>query len=104
MGRRRHGCAPHRPHHPFLNVNTEVGSLAGWGRSKPGRFRDAGDPLAGDGGVHMVTLLERCRSRRPSTGSGTSRAAGLNVGSVFVNMLRAEVLAEGAVESDDRSR
>ncbi len=85
----------------FLNVNTEVGSL-----TRVGPIKNQADSVmrvirSPETVVHMVTLLEEMPVQETLDGIRDLRAAGLNVGSVFVNMLRAEVLAEGAVESDD---
>jgi anion-transporting ArsA/GET3 family ATPase len=85
----------------FLNVNTEVGSLA-----RVGPIKNQADSVmrvirSAETAVHMVTLLEEMPVQETIDGLTELRAAGLPVGSVFVNMQTTEELADGALASDD---
>ncbi len=92
----------------FLNVNTEVAGLAKMGpiRSQADRvMRLIGSPQTA---VHIVTLLEEMPVQETVDGVAELEAAGLQVGSVIVNMVRDPLLpaadiaavARGEVDSD----
>lgn len=85
----------------FLNVNTEVGSLA-----RVGPIKNQADSVmrvmrSPETAVHMVTLLEEMPVQETIEGAQELALAGLPVGSVFVNMLESEELPDSALESDD---
>ncbi len=83
----------------FLNVNSEVAGLA-----KVGPIRNHADgvmevlasPLTA---VHLVTLLEPMPVQETQDGAAELAAAGLPVGGVFVNMVRAALLPARALAS-----
>lgn len=83
----------------FLNVNSEVAGLA-----KVGPIRNHADgvmevlasPLTA---VHLVTLLEPMPVQETQDGAAELSAAGLPVGGVFVNMVRAPLLPARALAS-----
>lgn len=76
----------------FLNVNSEVSGLA-----KMGPIRNHADLVMGiiaspRTAVHLVTLLEEMPVQETIDSIDELRAAGLPVGSIFVNMTRPPVL------------
>ncbi len=81
----------------FLNVNSEVAGLA-----KVGPIRNHADgvmevlasPLTA---VHLVTLLEPMPVQETQDAVAELRAAGLPVGGVFINMVRAPLLPARAL-------
>ncbi|GAA4919304.1 ArsA-related P-loop ATPase [Streptomonospora salina] len=91
----------------FLNVNAEVAGLA-----RAGPVRNHADTVmatlrSAQTAVHFVTVLEEMPVQETVDGIGEIRAAGLNVGSVLVNMVHPgffdepvlEDAAEGAVDT-----
>ena len=84
----------------FLNVNTEVGSLA-----RVGPVKNQADSVmrvirSPETAVHLVTLLEEMPVQETIDGVAELREAGLPVGSVFVNMQHPEELSEEALAAD----
>ena len=78
----------------FLNVNSEMSGLA-----KVGPIRNHADLVMSviaspRTAVHLVTLLEEMPVQETIDGIAELKAAGLPVGSVFVNMTRPSVLTE----------
>ncbi len=80
----------------FLNVNTEVAGLA-----RTGPIRSQADAVMEVIGsrltaVHLVTLLEEMPVQETADGVRELRAAGLPVGGVVVNQVRAPLLSPAA--------
>ncbi|GAA1780600.1 ArsA-related P-loop ATPase [Streptomonospora arabica] len=78
----------------FLNVNAEVAGLA-----RVGPVRNHADKVmatlrSARTAVHFVTVLEEMPAQETLDGIGEIRAAGLNVGSLIVNMVRPPFFAE----------
>ncbi len=88
----------------FLNVNSEVAGLA-----KVGPIRHQADdvmavvasPLTA---VHLVTLLEPMPVQETCDGVAELQAAGLPVGGVFVNMVRAPLLRATDLRKAEKGR
>ncbi len=84
----------------FLNVNTEVGSLA-----RVGPIKNQADSVmrvisSPETVVHLVTLLEEMPVQETIDGVHELRESGLVVGSIFVNRQRAEDLSDEALAAD----
>lgn len=85
----------------FLNVNTEVGAL-----TRVGPIKNQADSVmrvirSGETRVHVVTLLEEMPVQETIDGIAELRAAGLPVGSLFVNMQQSEELPDAALFAAD---
>ena len=84
----------------FLNVNEEVADL-----TKMGPIRNQADSImrvirSPETAVHMVTLLEEMPVQETLDGIDELQRQRLPVGSIFVNMLRAETLPEEILAAD----
>lgn len=85
----------------FLNVNTEVSSL-----TRVGPIKNQADSVmrvirSSETVVHMVTLLEEMPVQETIDGLTELAAAGLPIGSIFVNMIQHEELSNEALDSED---
>lgn len=85
----------------FLNVNTEVGSLA-----RMGPIKNQADSVmrvirSTETAVHLVTLLEEMPVQETLDGVAELQSAGLPVGSVFVNLQQREELPDEALLAPD---
>lgn len=85
----------------FLNVNAEVGAL-----TRVGPIKNQADSVmrvlrSPETAVHMVTLLEEMPVQETIDGLAELQSVGLPVGSVFVNMQKAEELSEAALNAAD---
>lgn len=81
----------------FLNVNTEVASLA-----RMGPIRNQADSVmnllrSAKTAVHLVTVLEEMPVQETADGVKELRDTGLPVGAVLVNMVRDPLLPAGAI-------
>ncbi|MUL44110.1 ATPase [Streptomonospora sp. PA3] len=72
----------------FLNVNAEVAGLARVGPIRHHADKVMATIRSAQTAVHFVTVLEEMPAQETLDGIGEIRAAGLNVGSIVVNMVR----------------
>jgi anion-transporting ArsA/GET3 family ATPase len=82
----------------FLNVNSEVASLA-----KVGPLRRQADAImdllrSPRTAVHLVTVLEEMPTQETTDGVAELRAAGLPVGAIFVNMVRPTMMRQADLQ------
>ncbi|WP_131096592.1 ArsA-related P-loop ATPase [Streptomonospora litoralis] len=83
----------------FLNVNAEVAGLA-----RVGPIRNHADKVmdtirSAQTAVHFVTVLEEMPAQETLDGIAEIRSAGLNVGSLIVNMVRPPFFAEPVLQA-----
>lgn len=82
----------------FLGVNDDVAGLAKVGPVKSQAESIMEMMRADSTQVHLVTILEEMPVQETLDGIAELEAAGLNVGSVVVNMVRPPVLSERTIE------
>jgi anion-transporting ArsA/GET3 family ATPase len=87
----------------FLNVNTEVADLA-----KVGPIRSQADSITAmlkspQTVVHLVTLLEEMPVQETVDTIAELRAAGMPIGGVVINQVRAEILTQDVLDAASRA-